>query len=74
MPQVHLPVIRVPSGQFGGIADNEKILGISFLRTLGEVETAGDNRPAVDDHHLVMGDLVGCIDVGRYSLVGKECG
>ncbi len=36
--------------------DDQEVLGVRFLGRLGELDTAGDDRLAVNDHDLVVGD------------------
>lgn len=74
MPQVILPILGIPLGKSRGVVDHQQVLGITFLRTLGEIETAGDDSLPVNHHDLVVGDLVDGIDVGRHSLIGEESG
>ena len=68
------PILGIPLGKFWGIIDDEQVLGIPFLSRLGEVEAAGDDSLTINDHDLVMCDLVDGIDVGRDSLIGEESG
>jgi hypothetical protein len=53
-------------------ADAAHILGVLVLRRLREVEAAGEDRLAIDDDHLVMGNRVVGVDHGRHPLVGQE--
>jgi len=71
---VILPVLDIPLGKLWGVVDHQQVLGIPFLDTLGEVETAGDDSLAVDHHDLVVRDLVNGIDVCRHSIIGEESG
>ena len=48
------PVLLVVGEQVRCAADDEQILGIRFLRGLGEVQGTGDECFTVDDHDLVM--------------------
>src|SRR5215467_11201772 len=68
---VGAPVFRVAGGQ-GVIPDDEEILGILPLRGRGEVEGSRDDRLAVDDHDLVVGDGVPAVDQGGDARMGEE--
>jgi hypothetical protein len=63
-----LPVRRVLVGQ-GLVADHDQVLGVGVLGLLREVETARDDRLAVDDHDLVVGD--GVLGVDPHVLMSK---
>ncbi len=58
--------------QLWRILDHQQILGVLLLSRLGEVEGARDDRGAVDDDHLVMGDRVLVIDERLDAGVDQE--
>ena len=73
MRPMRVPVLRVLCGQCF-VADDQHVFRVLFLRRLREIERPRDDNLAVDDHHLVMGDGVGGVDLCRYPLVGEEVG
>lgn len=58
------------------VLHDQYVLRVAFLGGFGEVETAGDDRIAVDHHYFVVGDGVGGIDGhrdARVFQVGGSC-
>src|SRR6266851_1164119 len=57
--------------QFGMAFDDEHVLGVFHLGLVREIEAAGDQNPAVDDHDLVVGDGVLGVDVWSQAVVDQ---
>src|SRR5260370_37057693 len=56
------------------VVENEEVLGVVKLGRLREIIGTGDDRAAVEDDHLVVGDRVVGVDRGRNPDVeGKRC-
>jgi len=68
-----LPILDVALCKFFR-PEHEKVLGVLLLRCLRKVEAAGDYHCFVNDHHFVVRDRVGRVDVGRYARVRREVG
>ncbi len=70
--------MECPVGQVllcqSAIPDHQQILRITVLGRLGEVERASDDRNAVYDHDLVVGDSVFGIDQGLDTGIAEEVG
>ena len=54
------------------IANAHEVFRVLLLRRLGEIETPGKDRVAVDDHDLVMGDGVLDVDPDWNSGMSQE--
>jgi len=51
---------------------DQQVFGIPLFGRLGEVEGAGDQGAAVDDHDLVVGNGMGRVDKGGDAGMGDE--
>lgn len=58
----------------GAIPDHQQVLRITVLGRLGEVERAGDDRNAVNNHHFIVGNSVRGIDQGLDTGTAEEVG
>jgi len=68
------PVVNINSCQFL-IFQNQYVLRILLLCRFGEIETAGNHGFFINDHDLVMGYGVFCIDISGHShMSGKVTG
>src|SRR4051812_18047220 len=56
------------------VADDEEVFGVGFFGAGGEVEAAGDDRLAIDQHDFVVGDGVSRVDERGDAGVGDEVG
>ena len=54
--------------------DHKKVLGIVLLGGLGEIEGPRYHGLPVDDHYLVMGNGVGCINLCGDPRIYQEIG
>jgi len=52
--------------------DHRHILRVVLLSGPGKVERPRDDRLSIDDHELVVGDRMGCVDLDRYPVVSEE--
>jgi hypothetical protein len=64
---VQLPVRQILLGEVG-VVDDQHVLGVSLLCSVGEVEAAGDDSFAIDHHHFVVLNGVLGVDLGRNRL------
>lgn len=68
-----LPVGRVSRGNHG-IFNDQNVLGVGFLRRFREIERPGDDRLAVNHHHLVVRNGMPGIGVGGHAGILEEIG
>lgn len=68
---VMLPVLGIPRRELF-ITDNEKILGVALFSCFSKVERPRNHDFVLDDHHLVVSNSVGCIDLGRDTGIGQS--
>jgi hypothetical protein len=69
-----VPVLRILRGQ-GRISNDQQVLRVLLLRWLGIVEAAGEDRLAIDDDDLVVGNGRVGVDQDWHALIGEEvCG
>jgi len=57
--------------KFGVSLEYEQILGIFDFRLMREIEAAGDERPPIDDHDLIVRDRVMSIDRRHDPLLNQ---
>lgn len=70
---VELPIGQILLGDLP-IANHQQILGIRLFRSRREVEGAGDDHLAVEDHDLVVGDGVFRVDSRGHAAIVQEVG
>ena len=77
MAQVVLEVLAIGFVQFRAVAKDQQILGVAVFGGGGEIEAAGDDRAAVDQHDFVVSDLVlridECRNPGPATSSASEC-
>ena len=66
-----MPVGFVGSRE-GLVVQHQEILGVVLLGRRGEVERAGDDRLAINDHHLVVRDGMDRINAHRDPRMRQE--
>ena len=68
--RLEIPVVSVD--QVRVALDDQQVLRVFRLGLMGEVEAAGDERGAVDEHDLVVGDGVVGVDERGQALFEEE--
>ena len=74
MRRMGLDIRLIGFDQLWSIFNDQEVLGIALLSRLREIERPGENRRAVDHHHLVMRNGVLIINEGRNARVDEERG
>ena len=69
-----LKVLLISRVQVGPVVNDQQVLGIAVFRIVCEVETAGDQRVAVDQHDFVVSNRMLGINVGLNSRMRQEIG
>ena len=54
------------------VMQHQEVVGVVLLSRRGEVERAGDDRLAVNDHHLVVRDGMNRVDAHRDPRMRQE--
>lgn len=68
MVQVEPEVCVVAGVELWPAVDHQQVFSVAVLGLVGEVEAAGDDRLAVDQDDLVVGDRVLGVDIGGDSI------
>jgi hypothetical protein len=66
-----LPILDIPVSQLL-IMDHKKVLSITLLGGLGEIERPCDHRLPVNDHHLVMRNGVLGVYLNGYPIMYQD--